>query len=102
MGRVLNARLISRCMISACLAGFPAVLAAETPAQAATPPAVQTEAQPPAASLLSRLAVRYPVYATVEGQPIDPRPPEKSDDKPLSRNRREPPTTPARPSTLRR
>jgi aldose sugar dehydrogenase len=83
MGRVLNARLISRCMISACLAGFPAVLAAETPAQAATPPAVQTEAQPPAASVLSRLAVRYPVYATVEGQPIDPRPPEKSDDKPL-------------------
>jgi glucose/arabinose dehydrogenase len=70
-------------MISACLAGFPAVLAAETPAQAATPPAVQTKAQPPAASLLSRLAIRYPVYATVEGQPIDPRPPEKSDDKPL-------------------
>lgn len=31
----------------------------------------------------SRFAPRYPVYSTVEGQPIDGRPPEKSDDKPL-------------------
>jgi glucose/arabinose dehydrogenase len=76
-------RFVSRYMISACLAGFPTVLAAQTPAQAAMPPALQTEAQPPTASLSSRLSIRYPVYATVEGQPIDPRPPEKSDDKPL-------------------
>src|ERR1700678_3236045 len=68
-----------------CLAGFPTILAAQTaaPAQAATPPGVQTEAQPAAAPRASRLAPRFPVYATVEGQPIDPRPPEKSDDKPL-------------------
>jgi glucose/arabinose dehydrogenase len=76
-------RFVSRYMISACLAGFPTVFAAQTPAQAAMPPALQTEAQPPTASLSSRLSIRYPVYATVEGQPIDPRPPEKSDDKPL-------------------
>jgi len=68
-----------------CLAGSPTILAAQTvaPAQAATPPAVQTEAQPTAARPPSRFAPRFPVYASVEGQPIDPRPPDKSDDKPL-------------------
>ena len=55
------------------LAGFPTALAAQTvtPAQAPNPPSK------------SRFAPSYPVYATVEGQPIDLAPPEKSDDKPL-------------------
>ncbi len=48
----------------ACL-GIATVLAAQT-------------APPP-----RRPALIYPVYSTTEGQPIDPRPPEKSDDKPL-------------------
>jgi aldose sugar dehydrogenase len=54
-----------------CLAPFPAILAAQTVAQPVTPPSP------------SRPALVYPVYATVEGKPIDARPPEKSDDKPL-------------------
>src|ERR1700728_1519040 len=68
-----------------CLAGLPIALAAQTPApaQAPTQPAVQTGSQQTAASRQSRFTPRFPVYATVEGQPIDPRPPEKSDDTPL-------------------
>jgi glucose/arabinose dehydrogenase len=50
----------------ACLAPFSTVLAAQT---AASPP--------------SRAAIVYPVYARVEGKPIESRPPDKSDDKPL-------------------
>jgi aldose sugar dehydrogenase len=64
------------------LAGFPATLAAQTPAQATTPSAVQTEA-PKTTPRKNRFAPSYPVYSTVEGQPINPSPPEKSDDKPL-------------------
>jgi glucose/arabinose dehydrogenase len=68
-----------------CLAGLPIALAAQTPApaQAPTQPAVQTGSQQTAASRQSRFTPRFQVYATVEGQPIDPRPPEKSDDTPL-------------------
>jgi glucose/arabinose dehydrogenase len=54
-----------------CLAPFPAVLVAQTVAPPVTPPSP------------SRPALVYPVYATAEGKPIDARPPEKSDDKPL-------------------
>jgi glucose/arabinose dehydrogenase len=46
----------------------PAILAAQTPAEA--PRSV-------------RAPLIYPVYSTIDGQPIDPRPPEKRDDKPL-------------------
>jgi glucose/arabinose dehydrogenase len=62
-----------------CMMGFPVAIAAQTPNQ----PAAQTESQPVAAPKPSRFAPRYKVYSTVEGQPIDPTPPEKSDDKPL-------------------
>jgi len=58
--RPIKRRLAAGCL--ACLVPFPTVLAAQTP---------------------SRPAIQYPVYATVEGKPIDSRPPEKSDDKPL-------------------
>src|ERR1700678_2531450 len=64
------------------LAGFPTALAVQTPAQGSTPSAVQTEAPQPTPRK-SRFAPSYPVYATVEGHPINPSPPEKSDDKPL-------------------
>ncbi len=66
------------------LAGFRTALPAQTPAPApaSTPPAVQIES-PQTTPHKSRFAPSYPVYATVEGQPIDPTPPEKSDDKPL-------------------
>src|ERR1700722_2013906 len=60
------------------LAGFPTALAAQTPA----PLAAQTEA-PQTAPLKSRFAPSFPVYSTVEGQPINPSPPEKNDDRPL-------------------
>src|ERR1700760_4027101 len=43
------------------------------------PPVPQKEA----GAKPSHFAPTYKVYATVEGQPIDPTPPEKSDDKPL-------------------
>src|ERR1700689_1654971 len=62
------------------LAGFPTALAAQ--AQAPASSAVQTEA-PKTTPRKSQFAPSYAVYATGEGQPIDPRPPEKSDDKPL-------------------
>src|SRR5580698_7676323 len=62
------------------LAGFPTALAAQTPMPA--PSAAQTEA-PQTAPLKSRFAPSFPVYSTVEGQPINPRPPEKNDDRPL-------------------
>ena len=66
------------------LAGFPIALAAQTPtpAQAPATSAVKTEA-PETTPKKSRFAPSYPVYITVEGQPINPSPPEKSDDKPL-------------------
>src|ERR1700733_6871177 len=63
-------RLIRRHLITAslaCLAQFPMVLAAQTAA----------------APLPNRPAIVYPVYSKVEGRPIDSRPPDKSDDKPL-------------------
>ncbi len=59
----MRSHLITVCL--ACLA-VPTVVTAQTPA---APP--------------SRSPLIYPVYSTTEGQPIDPRPPEKSDDKPL-------------------
>ncbi len=65
------------------LAGFPTALAAQTPNGAGpSPPPVQTEAQQ-TTPRKSRFAPSYPVYSAVEGQPINPSPPEKSDDKPL-------------------
>src|ERR1700733_14200646 len=60
------------------LVGLPTALAAQTPA----PAAVQAEAAHTTPKK-SRFAPSFPVYATVEGQPINPSPPEKSDDKPL-------------------
>jgi aldose sugar dehydrogenase len=62
----LGNRRIVRLVITLCLAQFPAVLTAQTPA---SPP--------------SRPAIVYPVYSTVESRPIESRPPDKSDDKPL-------------------
>ncbi len=59
-------RRIARRAFAVCLAQFPAVLIAQTPAP------------PP-----SRPTIVYPVYSTVEGRPIESRPPDKSDDKPL-------------------
>ena len=57
-------RLTAVCLV--CLAQLSTVLAAQTPTQP-----------------VARPALVYPVYATVEGKPIDSRPPNKSDDKPL-------------------
>jgi aldose sugar dehydrogenase len=45
-------------------------------------PEVPTDRRPDSAQK-SRWRPDFPVYATTEGQPIDGRPPEKSDDKPL-------------------
>jgi len=55
-----------------------AILLSVSAGQAGTP-TPSTEGQPTPPSRFRRV----PVYATVEGQPIDSRPPEKSDDKPL-------------------
>jgi len=67
-----------------CAAVFSATAMAQAPGTSSpsTRPAAQKEL-PSAASRPNRFAPRYKVYATVEGQPIDPSPPEKSDDKPL-------------------
>ena len=62
------------------LAGVPTALAVQTPTSG--PSAVQTVAQQ-TTPRKSRFAPSYPVYSAVEGQPINPSPPEKSDDKPL-------------------
>ena len=52
-----------------------------SPAVPNTPSAQKGPANP--APPTSRFAPRYKSYATVEGKPIDPTPPEKSDDRPL-------------------
>jgi len=67
-----------------CAMGFFATAMAQAAGTAslATSPSAQKEL-PSTASRPSRFSPRYKVYATVEGQPIDPSPPEKSDDKPL-------------------
>jgi aldose sugar dehydrogenase len=75
-------RLISRRAIMMGLTGltlFSTALAAQTPSA----PANQTATPPAATPFHVRPAIQYPVYSTVEGKPIDSRPPEKSDDKPL-------------------
>jgi aldose sugar dehydrogenase len=63
-----------------CVAGLSAIALAQAPGTPQTPSGPQKELPP--ASKPSRFA-RYKVYATTEGQPIDPTAPEKSDDKPL-------------------
>lgn len=64
--------------------GFPASEMAQAPGTSSltTPTAAQKELQP-ATPRIGRFAPQYKVYGTVEGQPIDHSPPEKSDDKPL-------------------
>ncbi len=62
----------------------PSVLAGQpgTPAPSSNTSQTPADRQPDSAPR-SRFRPRGPVYATTEGQPIDARPPEKSDDKPL-------------------
>jgi glucose/arabinose dehydrogenase len=78
----MQLRLMDLCFV--CVMVFSATAMAQAPGTSPppNPPAAQKE-QPSAASQRSRFAPRYKVYATVEGQPIDPSSPEKSDDKPL-------------------
>ena len=87
-----------------CALGFSATAMAQAPGTGSspTPSAVQKEL-PAAASRPSRSAQRYKVYATVEGQPIDHSPPEKSDDKPLFKEQTRAPyhaTAPYKVTTL--
>jgi aldose sugar dehydrogenase len=67
-----------------CLAVLPSVLTGQSGAAVPSSdnPQVPADRQPDSAPK-SRFRPRGPVYATTEGQPIDARPPEKSDDKPL-------------------
>jgi aldose sugar dehydrogenase len=66
------------------LAVLPSVLTGQSgaPVPPSDHPQVPAGRQPDSAPK-SRFRPRGPVYATTEGQPIDARPPEKSDDKPL-------------------
>jgi glucose/arabinose dehydrogenase len=66
------------------LAVLPSVLAGQSgaPLPSSDHPQVPADRQPDSAPK-TRFRPRGPVYATTEGQPIDARLPEKSDDKPL-------------------
>jgi glucose/arabinose dehydrogenase len=66
------------------LAILPSVLTVQsgTPVPSSENPPVPADQRTDSAPK-SRFRPRGPVYATTEGQPIDARPPEKSDDKPL-------------------
>jgi glucose/arabinose dehydrogenase len=67
-----------------CLAVLPSVLNGQSGTSIPSPanPQIPTDQRPDSAPK-SRFRPSGPVYATTEGQPIDTRPPEKSDDKPL-------------------
>ena len=76
--------MIEKIVMFVCLALVPSALTgqSEAPITSSANPKVPTEQKPDSAPK-SRFRPRGPVYATTEGQPIDARPPEKFDDKPL-------------------
>ena len=75
-------RLIRRRAIMMGLTGL-TLFSTGLAAQTSPAPANQTATPPSSTPFHVRPAIQYPVYSTLEGKPIDSRPPEKSDDKPL-------------------
>jgi glucose/arabinose dehydrogenase len=74
-------RMRKKIAMAVCLVVLPSALTGQSGTPAPSP---QVPADRPAeAAPKSRFRPHGPVYATTEGQPIDARPPEKRDDKPL-------------------
>jgi glucose/arabinose dehydrogenase len=77
-------RMLKKIAVFVCVAVLPTVLIGQSgaPVPSSENRPVPTVRQPDSAPT-SRFRPHGPVYSTTEGQPIDARPPEKSDDQPL-------------------